>query len=96
MKSEHQSQCLEAMDIVLRNMAKPTLNFIKVAYATLEKEKRKEEEEKEEKTWLLFHLYSCKRYSTTHTCQREDMWNTNATQMHQGTILKKSLLLQKK
>lgn len=49
---------------------------------------------------LLFHLYSCKSYPThTHThassCQREDMWNTNATQRNQGTILKKSLLLQK-
>ncbi len=40
MKSEHQSRCLEAMDIVLWNMAQPTLNLIKVAYATLEKEKK--------------------------------------------------------
>lgn len=47
MKSEHQSQCLEAMDIVLWNMAQPTLNLIKVAYATLEKENEKKKKKKQ-------------------------------------------------
>ncbi len=54
MKSEHQSQCLEAMDIVLRNMAKPTLNFIKVAYATLEKEKEKKKKKNKKKLCFYF------------------------------------------
>ncbi len=59
MKSEHQSRCLEAMDIVLWNMTQPTLNLIKVAYATLEKEKEKKKKKKQ----LCFYFI----YSTTHT-----------------------------
>lgn len=87
MKSEHQPWCLEAMDTVLQNMANPTLNFIKVASATLT-----------EKNLFCFY-FICIHVPHTHIhtspCQREDMWNTNATQRNQGTILKKSLLLQK-